>query len=157
VRGLEQIDVFVVSGQQLAQTEQALRHAGRAGYELFVLWSGVIRGRELHVRRCHVPRQTSRKTSRGLQVRVEGRALHQLNVWLYEHEQMLAAQVHAHPTEAFHSGTDDTFPIVTSVGGLSLVVPDFARRGVLARDSAAFRLTRRGWEQVPLDVIRAAG
>lgn len=35
-------------------------------------------------------------------------------------------QVHTHPGAAFHSTTDDRFPIIHSVGFLSLVIPDFA-------------------------------
>lgn len=77
-------------------------------------------------------------------VRVDGDALHRLNVWLYQHQQMLGVQVHAHPTDAYHSDTDDTFPIVTTLGGLSLVVPNFCRRD-LFRGSAAYRLTPNGW------------
>jgi hypothetical protein len=34
-------------------------------------------------------------------------------------------QVHTHPFEAFHSRTDDAFPIVHTRGFLSLVIPDF--------------------------------
>lgn len=34
-------------------------------------------------------------------------------------------QVHTHPREAFHSGTDDAYPIVQTPGFLSLVIPDF--------------------------------
>lgn len=36
------------------------------------------------------------------------------------------AQVHTHPGEAFHSATDDRWPIVSQVGFLSIVIPDFA-------------------------------
>jgi hypothetical protein len=150
---LETIRRFVVSARDLERTGKALRHAGHDGYELFVLWTGVIHGDVLRVRTCHVPRQTSRKTRNGLLVRVEAQALHELNVWLYEHGEVLAAQVHAHPTDAFHSDTDDTFPIVTTAGGLSLVVPDFALDGVLTPSSAAFRLTSNGWTRVPLETI----
>jgi hypothetical protein len=35
-------------------------------------------------------------------------------------------QVHTHPSEAFHSKTDDDFPLIHEVGFLSLVIPDFA-------------------------------
>ncbi len=35
-------------------------------------------------------------------------------------------QVHTHPFEAFHSPTDDTYPLLGDVGFLSLVIPDFA-------------------------------
>jgi hypothetical protein len=157
VSTLERIQRFSVTRELLAETERALRRAGVEGYELFVLWSGVVDDDELAVRTCHVPKQTSSKTSRGLMVRVEGEALHELNLWLYEHDEVLAAQVHAHPTDAFHSDTDDTFPIVTEIGGLSLVVPDFARRGVMTDGSAAYRLSDAGWNAVALEAIRVFG
>jgi hypothetical protein len=35
-------------------------------------------------------------------------------------------QVHTHPGEAFHSPTDDAFPIIHTTGFLSLVIPNFA-------------------------------
>src|SRR5688572_3679882 len=35
-------------------------------------------------------------------------------------------QVHTHPNEAFHSRTDDEFPLIHEIGFLSLVIPDFA-------------------------------
>lgn len=53
--------------------------------------------------------------------------------WLTEFWKTLAAahrsvkaQVHTHPGRAFHSATDDEWPIVSQPGFLSLVVPDFA-------------------------------
>jgi hypothetical protein len=42
----------------------------------------------------------------------------------------IRVQVHTHPREAFHSSTDDAFPIIHSVGFLSLVIPDFANGAV---------------------------
>lgn len=38
----------------------------------------------------------------------------------------IRVQVHTHPHEAFHSAIDDAYPIIHSVGFLSLVIPDFA-------------------------------
>src|SRR5260370_111004 len=35
-------------------------------------------------------------------------------------------QVHTHPGEAFHSPTDDAYPMIHTVGFLSLVIPNFA-------------------------------
>lgn len=35
-------------------------------------------------------------------------------------------QVHTHPGAAFHSPTDDAYPLIHEVGFLSLVVPNFA-------------------------------
>jgi hypothetical protein len=38
----------------------------------------------------------------------------------------IKAQVHTHPGEAFHSTTDDHWPIVSQAGFVSIVIPDFA-------------------------------
>jgi hypothetical protein len=146
---LESIGRFTIPADLVSETEEALQAAGRQGYERFVLWSGISKGDSFDVKTAHVPEQTAYKTPDGLLVRVPGEALHQLNVWLYDHSQLLGAQVHAHPTDAFHSHTDDTYPIVTELGSLSLVAPYFAVDGVLGRGSVAFRLTHDGWMQVP--------
>src|SRR5438105_1926108 len=45
---------------------------------------------------------------------------------LAERNEGVRVQVHTHPGEAFHSATDDSYPIVHSPGFLSLVIPRFA-------------------------------
>ena len=61
------------------------------------------------------------------------------------------AQVHTHPGEAFHSKTDDDFPIVHSIGFLSLVIPHFAR-GAIGFDDAYLAEIRPDatWREVPI-------
>lgn len=147
---LEDVSKFAVPAEVVETTEQSLRHAGEVGYELFVLWSGVCRGAVFEVQVAHVPHQTSYRLQTGLCVRVEGDALHKLNAWLFDSGQILGAQVHAHPTDAYHSETDDSFPIVTMLGGLSLVVPDFCRLD-LFRGSVAYRLGPYGWVEDQAD------
>jgi hypothetical protein len=139
------VDVFEVPPVVVGDTEASLRTAGRNGHELFVLWTGRVAGAIFQVRNSHVPRQTSYRTEDGCGVRVEGDALHELNRWLFEHGETLGAQVHSHPTDAFHSVTDDTYPIVTVEGGLSIVAANFGRDGLLAPTTATFRLTASGW------------
>lgn len=153
---LSQVDVFSVPASVVSETEENLRRAGGRGLELFVLWSGVTHGREFTIRTAHVPRQTSYQLDDGLLVRVEGEALHQLNAWLYEHQELLAIQVHAHPTDAFHSYTDDTFPIVTLEGSVSIVAADFCREGLLSDATAAYRLKKGRWRELdpPFRLIR---
>jgi len=147
---LDRVRRFRVSSDIAAKTADQLRRAGADGYELFVLWSGVALAEDvLEVRTAHVPKQSSYKTKHGLLVRVEGDALHRLNTWLYEHGETLAVQVHAHPRRAFHSDTDDTYPIVTATGGLSIVAPHFARDGLFSSGTAVFRLTQAGWAEIP--------
>ena len=144
----DSIREFIIPPYVCDETDQQLRDAGRDGNERFVLWSGVINNDCFFVRTVHVPKQIAYRLPDGLCVRVDGDELHRLNIWLYENGERLGIQVHSHPTEAYHSDTDDTYPMVTTLGGLSLVVPDFGRFGVRGCDTALYRLAKTGWEEL---------
>lgn len=153
-RSLETIDSFRVPSWIIHQTEAALQSAGTQGFELFVLWSGVDNGHVFEVRTPHVPRQTSFRLELGLCVRVDGDELHRLNRWLCEAGERLAVQIHSHPTDAYHSDTDDAFPIVTALGGLSIVAPNFGREGLLGTGTMAYRLNITGWRELDATELR---
>ncbi len=144
---------FLVPASVVADTEAALREAGRDGYERFVLWSGNLDGTDFLVRTTHVPPQRAYSLPDGLCVRVDGPALHALNVWLFDHKEVLGVQVHSHPTDAYHSETDDTFPVVTGLGGMSLVIPDFGADPMFSGGHAVYRLSRHGWDDERDDLI----
>lgn len=145
---LREVERIALPAKVLEQTEDSLRAAGNEGFEVFVLWSGINRGEVFEVRTAHVPKQTGFRSERGLLVRVEGEALHKLNRWLYENRETLAIQIHAHPSDAYHSETDDTYPIVTALGGFSIVAADFCRGGLLAAETMVYRLREAGWDLV---------
>lgn len=145
---LDHITRFIVPAAIATDTDAQLRAVGADGNECFVLWSGVRLGATFRVRTLHCPRQSAYKLPTGLLVRVDGDELHRLNVWLFEHHEQLGVQVHSHPTEAFHSDTDDAYPMVTVLGGLSIVVPDFARLGIRGLGVAWFRLAPSGWQEL---------
>lgn len=151
---LAEVEEFRVSAEIVQQTEQTLRRAGAGGYEAFVLWSGRQNERLFEVRTVHVPEQSSYRLGYGLCVRVDGDELHRLNVWLYEAGEVLAVQVHAHPDAAYHSDTDDTYPIVATLGGLSIVAAEFCRYGLFVASTAIFRLQSRGWVKQSADLVR---
>jgi hypothetical protein len=121
-----------------------LRAAGREGLEGIALWAGERAGTTFRVRHTLVPRQQGTRSAQGLSVAVGPEELHRVNVWLYENRLQLIAQVHSHPTEAYHSDTDDAYPIATTIGCLSLVVPDFARGPFLLTECAVYRLGADG-------------
>jgi hypothetical protein len=145
---LQDIRSFGVPAGVVDTTDKALREAGEEGYELFVLWTGTAVGSHFEVEHAYVPTQRSFRGHEGLQVRVAGKDLHDLNRWLYEHRQTLAVQVHSHPTKAYHSDTDDQFPIVTALGGLSIVVPHFGKGGIRGPGVVAYRLGPRSWSKL---------
>lgn len=121
---------LVVPSSLLDATLDVLRDAGDHGCEAFVVWGATIEDGVVQFATMLVPDQTAHQTDDGLLVTVDGDALFQINKTLYERREILAAQVHSHPTAAFHSDTDDCFSLVTLTGALSLVVPDFGRDGL---------------------------
>jgi hypothetical protein len=53
---------------------------------------------------------------------------------LVRERRTVRAQVHTHGGRAFHSSTDDLYPLVHTPGFLSLVVPLFAKDGIAVDD-----------------------
>ena len=139
---------FRIQSSAIRETVEAIRSAGQDGYELFVIWSGTRDDDTFTVAKVHIPEQTSYKLDAGLCVRIGGSELHRLNVWLYEARQVIGVQIHSHPTDAYHSETDDTYPIATLDGSLSIVLPFFGLDGWESSDIAAYRLGQDGWVKV---------
>lgn len=156
---LAKVTQYVIEADVLAETLDALREAGREGDELFVAWGGRVEdeGACVCITSALVPKQRCIHGPDGVGVIIDGDALFALNTTLYERGEMLVAQAHAHPTNAYHSGADDELAFATFPGALSLVVPDFARAGARAR--ARWRWYRleadHAWRRIP-DSIEVA-
>lgn len=61
-------------------------------------------------------------------------------------------QVHTHPGEAFHSRTDDSYPLLFDVGFLSLVIPNFAMGPVGFHNAYLAEIQPSGsWKQVDIN------
>lgn len=161
-RGLLDVERFVLPRSILSGAVRTVAEAGRQGHECFVVLGGKVdsSGRVLTFTSALRPAQTPHRTPHGLLVTVDGRALFSVNQKLRERGELLAAQLHAHPTEAFHSDTDDHRPLATLLGALSIVVPDFGREGLAASGRWAwFRLMGAGnWRPVrPQELVEVTG
>lgn len=66
-------------------------------------------------------------------------------------EEGIRLQVHTHPQAAFHSATDDAYPIIHSTGFLSLVIPEFALGRVGFEGAYLTEIQPDGtWREVPI-------
>jgi hypothetical protein len=149
--GLQGIRKFIIRPAVVDETIRFLRMVGAHGYEGFVLWSGKIEGSDaFHFTTALVPEQKGIVTENGLLVTVDGEALFKINKTVHERKEILGGQVHSHPTTAYHSSTDDHYPLVTLLGALSVVLPDFARNAPADLEFWAwYRLAGYGsWEPV---------
>jgi hypothetical protein len=152
-----------VDSELFNYTHETLREYSSTGVEALALWAGrYASDAAFDVLAVRVPAQRAIRSESGLAVLVDADELHRLNVWLYQHDLRLIAQIHTHPTDAYHSELDDAIPIITSQGGLSLVIPDFARG---AADLATYAIYRLGpantWDPVSgrdvTDLVKVTG
>ncbi len=127
-------------------TIDGLRRVGLNHFECFALWLGIKEMACFNILEVLFPKQTGHKLPSGVCVTIDSDELHRINVYLYEHKLSMFVQLHTHPSEAYHSETDDTYPIVTKVGSLSIVIPDFAADEPDLRRWAFYRLASdRQW------------
>lgn len=126
-----------------------LYKAGRRKVEGVALWAGIREGNTFLVKRTIIPQQDAGSIEDGLIYVVRGEELHRIALELFDSGMQLIAQIHSHPGEAYHSQTDDAYPIVTVTGGISVVVPNFAEGGLNLTEWAVYRfLPETGWTEL---------
>lgn len=137
------------STAHVATTLGHLREAGALYQECVVLWLGRPSAQGIEVVSVYRPQQ--RAAADMFHIPPESMAA--LRATLRRERVMVAAQVHSHPREAFHSLADDRWAIVRHVGALSLVVPEFAahtRVDTFLEHTKVFRFSPSAhWHEVP--------
>ena len=152
---LDSVHNISIDPAVIATTLRVLQHFGAHGCEGLVLWIGEVTQRQAHITRALVPDQRPIKSEDGVGYFVDGAALFELNRELANTGLRLIAQVHSHPSEAYHSRADDRYAIVTADGGLSLVVPNFGRAPADPTSCAVYRLSNGSWLELPTDQARS--
>jgi Prokaryotic homologs of the JAB domain len=146
---LAAVELVRLSRGVLVETVRALQDFGSNGNEGLALWVGHIEEAVATIEGVLVPPQEPIRSEEGVGYFVTTETLFSLNRFLSEKRLRLIAQVHSHPTEAYHSETDDRYAIVTAEGGFSLVVPYFARTAHTLNEWATYRLRNARWVEVP--------
>ena len=152
--GFSHIRKVVVPHHIASETQRFLRTVGRQGKEGLALWCGKTADDAFEVTHLLIPRQRGVRRADGVCAIVDSDEMHRINVELYNSGLRIIAQVHSHPTEAYHSAMDDEYAIANTVGALSLVVPDFAMRDFALNDCAIYRLQPSGWHEVSAGELR---
>ncbi len=126
-----------------------LREAGQKRRECVALWLGRRGPATIDVADVYRPEQTADIDM----FHIPPRGMTELHAVLRQRRLMVAAQVHSHPAEAFHSKADDRWAIVRHEGALSLVVPHFAIKTTTQNflsHTKVYRFTATSrWEEIP--------
>ncbi|MGD9929329.1 MAG: Mov34/MPN/PAD-1 family protein [Mangrovibacterium sp.] len=149
MKGYSNIELIIISNELLARAYNFLRYAGSKGVEGICLFAGNMDDNKFIVKETIIPRQTGYIMEQGLMYAVDSDELRRLSIWLYENNMQLIAQIHSHPTVAYHSEADDRFPIVDTIGGISIVVPNFASGDIDLEEAAIYRLSsNKSWNKL---------
>lgn len=142
------MDSIKINKNYLIETNSILRKFGCQGCEGLVLWLGEIINDSAIVKEIIIPPQTSIKSEQGVGYLVSGDTLFTLNRYLHNTGLRLIAQIHSHPSHAYHSEADDLLAVATKEGSFSLVVPDFARGPADLNHWAVYQLRGGRWKEV---------
>lgn len=140
------MDRYRLSRAILAWTFDKFRECGSGLHECQVLWIGLWEqpftvSEPVHP--CH------RSHSHGFEI--EGEWLNTFWLDLAAKRAGVRVQVHTHPGEAFHSATDDAFPMIHLPGFLSLVIPNFGLGPGSFEGAYLAELSESGqWKNVPI-------
>ena len=132
----------------LASTLETLRTCGAGRRECVVFWTGAIDAEGVDAAEHPAHAIGSCGYS------VDERWLTTFLIELARSRRTARAQVHTHPHAAFHSRTDDLFPLVHTGGFYSLVIPHFAMNPDPLEGSYLCRRRADGsWERVPVQAL----
>lgn len=129
----------------ISETFNVMRKYGRNYQESVCLWIGKKYNERFKIMEIIVPIQENSM----IDFNVDSDELDRINRLLYQKKSLIIAQIHSHPSSAFHSETDDEFPIITTLGGFSIVIPNF---GFISESELNeikyFRLQIDGWRKM---------
>jgi hypothetical protein len=137
------------------ETIAHLKAAGRGRRECLVLWLARRLEDRMNVVKAHRPQQRAWRD----RFFVPPTEMASLKALLRIERLMIAAQIHSHPEEAYHSIADDEGAFIRHRGALSFVLPHFARDlsvSTFLADSALFELQANNrWIPVPSEDVTA--
>lgn len=87
--------------------------------------------RRISIGRAIIPEQDTHAGADGAYVHIPGRELRRIEFDNYERGERNAVQIHTHPSSnTCMSELDREWEVVTHVGALSIIVPDYCRGGI---------------------------
>lgn len=113
---------FFVPQGILAKTFAQLRQCGRGRSECQVWWTSPWKAPDKITSMVHPQHQAH---AGGFAV--DDAWLSAMWMRLADRGEGVRVQIHTHPGSAFHSTTDDQYPVIHTPGFLSLVIPDFGK------------------------------
>jgi len=116
-----------VDGRVFQDTLQELKKVGDGNKEGIAYWSGTLNETKATIKNVMFADEYPEFHNEELFASVSLDMSFKIGEKIHERNEILFAQVHTHPGEAFHSFVDNTYPISHRVGFFSIVIPYFGK------------------------------
>jgi hypothetical protein len=135
---------YKVPFEILSRTFEHFRRCGRGECECQALWTSAWQAPQTITDSIH-----SSHIADADRFIVDSGWLNAFWIHLAKTDRGIRAQIHTHRKRAFHSSSDDAFPIIHTPGFLSLVIPNFAMGSVGFDGAYLTEITTDGsWREV---------
>jgi hypothetical protein len=122
----EHIETIRITSRILSETKSYLQRFGRRHAEGYLCWAGhPLNASSVEITSCIFPPDWKPADSSSGLVGTGMRRTFGMGQAVARRGELIFAQVHSHPYEAFHSYIDDERPISHRPGFISIVVPRF--------------------------------
>jgi len=127
----DKIDVFNIQENIVNSTIKYLQDIGEQRKEGIAYWTGKLEGSTALVNNTIFPGEyvesDDSEADSEFHASVSLSTAFKVGEIIHERNEILLVQIHTHPYEAFHSLTDNKYPISHRLGFISIVVPYFGR------------------------------
>jgi hypothetical protein len=119
-----EINKIVLPSPCLNKAYKQMRLAAMQRQEAVALFAGVEENNIFHIIETIIPEQVS--LALGTNSLVPEQELLRIRGWLQENEFELIAQIHSDPRQVHQANQHVAWPLINIIGGISIIVPDFA-------------------------------
>jgi hypothetical protein len=121
-----EVNKIVLPSACLNKAYKQMRVAAMQRQEAVALFAGVEEDNIFHIIETIIPEQVRLPSPDGTSWVVPDQELVRICSWLEENECELIAQIHSDPRQACQAAQKEAWPIIHIIGGISIIVPDFA-------------------------------
>jgi hypothetical protein len=138
----KEISKIILPSPCLNKAYKQMRLAARQRPDVVALFAGVEKNNNFHILETIIPEQMTRQE--GMAPVVPQEELQRIRTWLAENEFELIAQIHSAPSQAYRDSRQQAWPIISIIGGISIIMPDFALGPTNPENWSVYRLASGG-------------
>ena len=135
------VSKIILPSSCLNKAYRQMRVAALQHLEALALFAGIKEHNTFHILETIIPGQVKPKPEGAAILGVPAGELHRIRCWLEENEFQLIAQIHSQPRTSPQRLQHAAVPLLQLIGGISIVVPDFAHAPIKPETWEVYRLS----------------